>query len=181
MQVEPEITFRNFAPSARISERVSKELARLESHYPRITACKIVVEGGQRRRHTGDLAHVRLHLVLPGGREVAVSSMQDDKGAHADVMVAIRDAFAAAASQLKTIKPDPRHDATFETRQAGQVARFLAGERAGFIRGADGVDHYFHENEATNARFDSFRVGDDVTFIPDEGEKGPLARAVHKR
>lgn len=180
MQVEPEITYRNFVPSDRIRARVDKELARLEAHYPRLTACKVVVEGGTRRRHTGDLAHVRLHLVLPGQREVSVSSVQDDRGAHADVMVAIRDAFAAAASQLRTLKPDPRHEAVFGTRQKGTVARFLAGERAGFITSLDGTDHYFHENEATNAVFEDFRVGDEVSFVADDGVKGPVARAVHR-
>lgn len=181
MQVEPEITYRDFVPSDRIRDRVDKEIARLEAHYPRLTACKVVVEGGPRRRQSGDLARVRLHLVLPGHKEVSVSSMQDDRGEHSDVMVAIRDAFAAAASQLKTIRPDPRHEATFATRMTGQIARFMAGQGAGFIRSVDGTDYYFHENEATSQRFDDFRVGDEVSFLPDEGENGPVARAVHKR
>ena len=182
MQVTPEITYRNFEPSEHIRERVDKELRRLESHHPRITACKVVVEGGTSRRHSGDLARVRLHIVLPGGHEVAVSDVGDDKHAHEDVLVAIRDAFRAAEHQLQAAKRDPRVEAAMsETRMSGEIARFIAGEPAGFIRGEDGVDHYFHANESTEVPFEQLRVGDAVTFRPEDGEKGPIARAVHKR
>lgn len=161
---------------------MDKELVRLESHYPRLTACKVVIEGGTGRHQTGNLARVRLHLVLPGGQEVSVSNVGDDKHAHEDVMVAIRDAFRAAERQLKSAKRDPRVEAAMsETRISGEVARFIAGEPAGFIRGEDGVDYYFHANESTEVAFDQFRVGDAVMFRPEDGNKGPMARAVHKR
>lgn len=182
IQVAPEITYRNFEPSERIRARVGKELGRLESHFPKITACKVLVEGGLGRRRTGDLAQVHLHFVLPGGKEVSVSEMGDEKHAHEDVMVAIRDAFRAAERQLKSVQPDPRMEAGVQkTRISGKIARFIADEPAGFIRGEDGVDHYFHANESTGTPFDQLRVGDAVTFRPDAGEKGPVARSVHRR
>lgn len=182
MQVTPEITFRNFEPSDRIRERVDKELRQLESHHPRLIACKVVVEGDAGRHRSGNLSRVRLHLVMPGGQEVSVSNVGDDKHAHEDVMVAIRDAFQAAERQLKKVKRDPQTEAAMvETRISGEIARFIAGQPAGFIRGEDGADYYFHANESTEVPFETLRVGDAVMFRPESGEKGPLARAVHKR
>ncbi|MGA1341948.1 MAG: HPF/RaiA family ribosome-associated protein [Hyphomonas sp.] len=181
MQVEPEITYKRFEPSERIQARVEKELRQLEAHHPRITACKVIVEGGARRRRTGDLAEVTLHVVMPGAREIAVSNRQDDAGAHSDVMVAIRDAFAAAERQLRALKPDPRTEASTQRRLAGTVARFIAGEPVGFITAEDGTEYYLHAREVTGAKFETLTVGEAVTFRPDEGEKGPMARAVHRR
>lgn len=181
MPVEPEITYKRFEPSERIRARVDKELRQLEAHYPRILACKVIVEGGSGRRRTGDLAEVRLHVLMPGAREIAVSNHQDDAGAHSDVMVAIRDAFAAAERQLRDLKPDPSAEAQTPTRLSGTVARFIAGEPAGFITAEDGTDYYVHAREVTAANFDALTVGEAVTFRPDEGENGPMARAVHKR
>lgn len=181
MKVEPEITYKGFEPSGQIQARVEKELRQLEAHHPRITACKVIVEAGSGRRRTGDLAEVTLHVVMPGAREVAVSNRQDDASAHSNVMVAIRDAFAAAERQLRALKPDPRTEAQTPTRLAGTVSRFIAGEPAGFITAQDGTDYYLHAREVTGAKFDTLTVGESVTFRPDEGEKGPMARAVHRR
>ena len=181
MQVEPEITYKRFDPSERIKARVEKALRQLEEHHPRITACKVIVEGGSHRRRTGDLAKVTLHVLMPGSKEVAVSNRQDDAKAHSDVMVAIRDAFAAAERQLRALKPNPRAEAQTPTRLSGTIARFIAGEPAGFITGQDGIDYYLHAREVTGANFDTLTVGESVTFRPDEGRNGPLARAVHRR
>jgi cold shock CspA family protein len=181
MQVEPEITYKGFEASERIRARVEKELRKLEAHHHRITACKVIVQDASGRRRTGDLAEVTLHVVMPGAREIAVSNRQDDAGAHSDVMVAIRDAFAAAERQLRMLKPDPRAEARTPARLSGMVARFIAGEPAGFITVEDGTDYYFHAREVTGEKFSILTVGEAVTFRPDEGEKGPMARAVHRR
>lgn len=182
MQTTPEISYKNIEPTDRIRLRVDKEVQHLETVFPRLVSCKVLIEGPSGRRKSGELYRVRAHLGLPGGREIAVTQRADDNHAHEDVMVAIRDAFRAAERQLKKQKPDPRVEgAAGETRLAGKIARFIAGEPAGFIRGEDGRDYYFHAREATETAFDAFVIGDAVTFRGDDGDKGPLARAVHKR
>ena len=181
MQVAPEISFRSFEPTDRIRSRIDKEVETLEAHFPRMISCKVMVEGGVRRRQTGDLAHVSLHITLPGGKDIAVSSMKDDAGEHSDVMVAIRDAFKAAERQLKSQKPDPRTVGAHPSRLSGTIARFIAGEPAGFIIGEDGKDYYLHAREVTTSKFEDLTIGDAVTFRPDTGDEGPMARAVHQR
>ena len=183
MQVAPEVSYKNIASSQRIRRRVAKELAHLEKIYPRLISCKVLVEGPDGTRGSkGHLARVRLHLGLPGGREVAVSHRSDDNHAHEDVYVAIRDSFRAAERQLKKIKPDPRVDGSLEdTRLSGTIARFNAEERSGFIQASDQTDYYFHENEVTGGEFDQLTIGEAITFRPDMGKKGPMARTVHRR
>ena len=66
-------------------------------------------------------------------------------------------------------------------RIAARLADAMRDHLLLLIRGEDGVDHYFHANESTGTPFDQLRVGDAVTFRPDAGEKGPMARSVHRR
>lgn len=183
MQTEPQIAYRNIKPNDRIRARIDKELRHLEDVHPRLISAKITVEGPSGHHRHGDLTRVRLHLALPGGKEVAVSNFSDDNRAHEDVMVALRDAFRAAERQLKKIKPDPRDAAATagETRLAGEIVRFLAEAREGFIRAEDGAEYFFHAREATDTPFEQLAIGDKVTFRPEAGNKGPMARAVHRR
>lgn len=182
VKITPEIAFKGLESIDRIRDRVDKELTHLEALFPNLTSCSVMIQGPGGRRRSGDLANVRLRLGLPGGRHVAVSAQGDDKHAHEDVCVAVRDAFRAAERQLKKLKPNPRIvGAAGETRLAGGVARFIAEEPAGFIKGEDGRDYYFHAREVTDAVFDDLVIGDPVTFRVEAGEKGPMARAVHRR
>ncbi len=182
MQVTPEISFKSFEPSQRVRDRVSKEVQHLEQIFPRLISCKVVVEGNTGRHKVGNLSRVRIHVGLPDGQEVAVSHHGDDKHAHEDVTVAIRDSFRAAERQLKKIKPDPRTaGAQHATRLSGTIARFIAEEPAGFIHGEDGTEYYFHAREVTDSAFNTLLVDDPVTFRVEDGHKGPMARTVHKR
>ncbi|MDJ0921912.1 MAG: HPF/RaiA family ribosome-associated protein [Henriciella sp.] len=183
MQVTPEISYKNMTPTKRVQSRVEKELRHIEKVYPRLISCKVFVDGSEgSKRRKGNLARVRLHLGLPGGRDVAVSHHSDDNHAHEDVMVALRDAFRAAERQRKKAKPDPRIDGAMEdTRLSGIIARFNAEEPSGFIKASDQTEYYFHENEVTADAFEDLQIGVAVTFRPDDGEKGPMARAVHRR
>lgn len=182
MQVTPQISYKNLDPTERVRLYVEKELRHLEALQSRLISCRIAIEGPAGRRRKGDLYRVRLHLGLPGHQEVAVGHHSDDKQAHEDVQVAIRDAFRAAEHQLKKQKWDARRAAAFgSTRMAGKVARFIAGEPAGFILGEDGRDYYFHAREATGTKFDDLVIGQPVSFRFEDGHKGPMARAVHKR
>jgi cold shock CspA family protein len=182
VQVTPEISFKHFEPTQRIRDRVAREVQHLEQVFPRLISCKVVVEGNAGRHKFGNLSRVRLHIGLPGGHEVAVSQHGDDKHAHEDINVAIRDSFRAAERQLKKVKPNPRVvGAQRATRLTGTIVRFIAEEPAGFIRGEDGQEYYFHTREITGSTLKDLVIGDAVTFRVEDGEKGPMARVIHKR
>lgn len=182
MKIEPEISYRNIEPSQHLRDRVDKEIRQLENIYPDLTSCTVLIDGPSGHKQTGGLASVRIHLTAPGRKDIAVTHVADDNHAHEDALVSVRDAFKAAQRQIKKLKHDDRVDRTTDmTRIAGKIARFLAEEDAGFIVAEDGQECYFQARSVTDARFKDLKVGDDVTFRIEPGNKGPQAVAVHLR
>ncbi len=177
--MQTETAFKGFEPAAHVRERVAQEMARLERFHPRITAARVVVERVTSRRHKGDLYAARIFVVLPGGREAAVTRFHDDAHAHEDVLVAVRDAFAAAQRQLEDLVRTQRGDVkSHEAPPQGRVARFLAEKGAGFIETDDGREIYFHANSVVGGRFEDLRAGDLVRFHEEMGARGPQASTV---
>jgi cold shock CspA family protein/ribosome-associated translation inhibitor RaiA len=179
MQTSPEITYKHFEPSPHVRERVEHEVARLNHFYSRITSCQVVVEKATKRRHNGDTYEVRIFASLPGGKEIKINRSPGDDGAHADVLVAIRDAFHAAQRQLEDVQRLQRGDVKAHNGPPqGRIARFLAEKDSGFIEDGDGREIYFHRNSVVDGRFDELNVGDVVRFHEELGDKGPQASSV---
>jgi ribosome-associated translation inhibitor RaiA len=101
MAANLQITFHEFDPPQLAKERIRERFDRLVTIYPPITACRVVAESPHRHHKKGNLFSVHIDLTLPGG-EVAVNRNHDDKHAHEDFFVAMRDAFNAAERQLRT-------------------------------------------------------------------------------
>jgi ribosome-associated translation inhibitor RaiA len=101
METEPQIVFENMGPSEALRDRVRREIEHLEQFHGRLTACRVVLHAPEKRRRKGNLFNVRVHLVMPGGREVAVRPSAARHQWHEDPKVAIRDAFDAARRQLQ--------------------------------------------------------------------------------
>ncbi len=175
METEPQIVFDNIGPSDAVRRRILDEIAHLEELYGRITSCRVVVDKPEKGRRKGTPFQVRIHLVLPGGKEVAVRPSTAGHQWNADPMVAIRTAFDAARRQLKRKVKRLRgevktHD---EPQDFGNVARVFADKGYGFIEAPDGQEIYFHRNAVVDAGFDTLRPGDVVSYVAREGEKGP--------
>jgi cold shock CspA family protein/ribosome-associated translation inhibitor RaiA len=182
VKIEPEISFRNIDPSQHLRDRVDKEIRQLEHIFPDLTSCTVLVEGPSGRKRAGGIATVRIHLTAPGRKDVAVTHVADDKHAHEDILVSVRDAFKAAQQQIKKLKPDHHAETRAdETRLIGTIVRFLAEQDAGFIIAEDGRECYFQARSVTGAPFNALKVGDGVTFRIEPGDKGPQAVAVHLR
>jgi cold shock CspA family protein len=182
MKLQPEISYRNIDPSQHLQERIAKEVRQLENIDPDLTSCTVLIDGPGGHKLSGGLAAVRIHLTVPGRKDIVVTHTADDNHAHEDVLVSVRDAFKAAQRQIKKLKPDySAAGGADETRIAGKVARFLAEDDEGFITAEDGRECYFQARSVTNARFQSLKIGDDVTFRVEPGDKGPRAVAVHLR
>ena len=110
MQVPLEIVFEGIDPSEFVEAKIRGEVDRLERFSDRITSCRVVVDAPHRHHKKGNLYLVRIHMTLPGGREVTINRNAHDKHAHEDAHVAIRDAFRAARRRLQdeTCRPmDP--------------------------------------------------------------------------
>lgn len=98
MQTPLQITFRHADRSPALEARVRDLVARLEHLHERITGCRVTVEGPPAHHTKGGPYGIRIALAVPGG-EINVNSGLNN-AAHADVYVALRDAFDGVKRQL---------------------------------------------------------------------------------
>jgi cold shock CspA family protein/ribosome-associated translation inhibitor RaiA len=178
MQLPLQITFRNLAPSEAVAQRIRAKAAELDQFHRRIMSCRVIVEALHRHHRKGRLFHVRIDIGVPG-REIVVSRDPHLAHEHEDVFVAIRDAFDAAARRLEDFSRRRRADTKIhEVPQHGQVTGLFPREGYGFLRTPEGLDVYFHRNAVLRDEFDELRIGSEVRFVMQYGEKGPQASSV---
>ena len=120
-----QITYRNVDNSEVLSARIRSEAEKLETFYPRMTSCRVLVDAPHRHHKWGVLYHVTVELGVPGGPLVVRhepslhNGLQNGEEArkrteaalrHQDVYVAVADAFKAARRQLQDHARRLRHD-----------------------------------------------------------------------
>lgn len=104
MQGPVQITYRGIPSSAALEEAVRGKAAKLEQFYARLGRCRVVIEQPARHQQRGKEFVVHVELKVPGG-EIAVN-----RDHHADVYVALRDAFDAARRKLEEYARTQRGD-----------------------------------------------------------------------
>jgi ribosomal subunit interface protein len=179
MQLPLEITFRKMDPSPAVEADVREKAAKLDEFHDNIMACRVIIEGGHKHHHKGNLYHVRIDLTVPDG-ELVVNREPKEHHAHEDVYVAVRDAFNAMRRQLEDHARRIRHKVKqHETPPHGRISYIAPMADYGTIVTPDGKEVYFHRNSVVDADFEKLEVGDEVRFDEEQGEKGPQATTVH--
>ena len=179
MQTPVDLVFRHCEPSEEIRAEIALQLERLEKFSPRITSCRVVVNGPQTRHRRGDLFQVELRIAMPEHKDIVVDSRHGDAPEREHPLVAIRETFDAAARQIEDVGRDMRGQVKEHTPEShGRVAKFLAGDDCGFIETADGREIYFHRNAVLDGAFPRLSVGSEVRFVEEDGAKGPQASTV---
>ncbi|WP_036263716.1 HPF/RaiA family ribosome-associated protein [Methylocapsa aurea] len=179
MQVPLEIAFQNSEPSEAIRSEVEKQAKRLERFSDRITSCHVAVVAPQTRHRHGDLFKIDIRIAMPEHKDVLVTKTHADAPEHEHVVVAIKDAFAAAQRQIEDAVREMRGQVKpHQAEDHGRVTKFLAGEDCGFIETADGREVYFHRNSVLDGAFQELSVGSEVRFIEEMGDKGAQASTV---
>jgi ribosome-associated translation inhibitor RaiA len=123
MQVPLDITFQNSEPSEAIRSEVEKQAKRLEKFHDRITSCHVTVIAPTMKRRHGDLFKIDICVAMPQHKDILVSKAHGDAPEHEHVMVAIKDAFAAALKQKRS-RTCARATWSRQTRRLSQP-RFL--------------------------------------------------------
>jgi CspA family cold shock protein len=59
----------------------------------------------------------------------------------------------------------------------GTIKRLVSDKGFGFVAADNGSEYFFHQSAC--AQFDSLREGQQVTFQPGQGPKGPRAENVN--
>ena len=93
-----QISFHNLSHSPAIAAKVRQRVEKLERICEDISSCRVAIEAPHRHKTTGNAFAVHIEVAVPG--EKLVSNRQQDEQ-HADLYVAIRDAFDAMRRQLK--------------------------------------------------------------------------------
>ncbi|QBR70847.1 30S ribosomal protein S30 [Beijerinckiaceae bacterium] len=179
MQVPLDITFQNSEPSESIRSEIEKHAQRLEKFSDRITSCHVAVTVPATRHRHGDLFEINIRIAMPQHKDVFVTKTHRDAPEHEHVVVAIKDAFAAAQRQIEDAVREMRGQVKLHKEESyGRVTKFVAGEGYGFIQTADGGEVYFHRNSVLDNAFDHLTIGSEVRFVEEIGEKGPQASTV---
>lgn len=177
MTLPVQITFRGMKRDLAIEAIVRRRSVSLGKFFPRLLACRVVIEAPHHRHRRGNLYHARVDAAVPG-KELVARRHPREHGSHADVRVAIRDAFNAARRELMD-EARRRRGQVKAPRGAlyGRVAALEPEEGYGFLLTRDGREIYFHANSVLDG-FDHLTVGSRVRFAEEPGDQGPQASTV---
>ena len=165
---------------------IREHVERLERIYGRMTACKVRVDQGNRNEADTIPPVVHIEISVPGRKDIVVAHEPDHlqrKFQAPDLHNAINEAFRIAERRLSKHKDkladhiaEQAHEAANEFR--GQVAEVTPERDFGFLMTKEGGLLYFHRNSVLTGDFDRLRRGDDVSYVEDMGDTGPIASKV---
>ena len=196
MQLTPTITFRGIDRTPPIEAEILTRLQKLETYYPRIMGCRILVELVQRHHEAGNRYHVRIDLTVPGeeivvAHEAGLHATAQDVGAarlakaaesdpeRKHIRVAIREAFDIARRRLQDYARRQRGTVKTAARQTrGRVSQLFPVDEYGYIEAEDGHEVYFQKTSVLKDAFDRLAIDSAVSFVEEHGEKGPQASTV---
>lgn len=186
MQVPIEISFHNIDSSEWVEREIRSRVEDLERIYDRLTSCRVHVDQRARNR-TGSIPPVvRIELGIPGRRDLAVTHEPEHlqrKFQAPDIRNAINEAFRIAERRLREIK-EWREDRS--QQPAGEADRIFLGQVAemhldqdhGFLMNNAGSLLYFHRSSMLRGDFDGLQRGDEVHYVEEIGDTGPIATKV---
>lgn len=196
MQLTPTITFRGVERTAALEAEVITRLRKLETYYPGIMGCRVLVELVQRHHEAGNRYHVRIDITVPG-EEIVVAHEASLRATTRDVdaekitrlaepdperkhaRVAIHEAFDIARRRLQDYARRQRGSVkTLERQARGRVSQLFPIDEYGYIEAEDGHEVYFQKSSVLKDAFDRLTIGSAVSFVEEPGEKGPQASTV---
>ena len=178
MKLPLQITFHNMNPEPNIEAVIRSEAEGLDEFHSHIMSCRVVVDVPHRHHQKGNLYQVRLDVTIPGN-DIAVTREAPEHSDATILTAAIRDAFDAAGRLLEDAVRRRRQDVKHhEPLPHARVRVVMPGQDHGFLETFDGREIYFHRNSLVNSDFDSLVAGMEVTFVEEQGEKGPQASTV---
>jgi ribosome-associated translation inhibitor RaiA/cold shock CspA family protein len=186
MQIPVEIAFHNCERSDSVEDIIRDHVDRLETIHSRLTSCRVRVDQKNDNQSHSIPPVVHIEIKVPGHKDIVVAHEPDHlqrKFQHPDIRNAINEAFRIAERQLGAMKDQIKDRTSVAGHEAaneffGQVAEMPAGEDFGFLLTKEGGVLYFHRNAVLTGDFDRMRRGDDLTYVEDVGDTGPIATKV---
>jgi len=173
MKIPLQITVRNASISEAVNNDIREKASKLDQFSDHIMGCRVTVDSPHRHQHQGMLYNVQIDLTVQGSELVV------KRHPHEDIYVAIRDAFDAALRQLEEYERRLRGDVkTHKSATHARVSKLFPEEGYGFLEAPDGQEIYFHRNSVLKDGFKRIKIGTEVRFVEEMGEKGPQASTV---
>jgi len=187
MQRPVEIAFRNIESSDAAEAAIRDHVARLERMYGRMTTCRVRVDQRNQNVNESMPPVVHIDISVPGHKDIVVAHEADHlqrKYQAPDLRNAINEAFRIAERRLGKYKDkltdhgvaERGHEAANEFR--GQVAELTPEKDFGYVLTKEGGLLYFHRNSLLSGVFDDLRRGDEVSYVEQAGDTGPIASKV---
>ena len=187
MRIPLELAFDDIESSGAAETAIRDHVARLERIFPRMTGCRVRVGQTNRNAHGTIPPVVHVELSIPGHKDIVVAQQPDDlqrKFQAPDLRNAINEAFRIAEQRLSRLKDkltdhgqaEAAHESAHEFR--GQIAEITPAEDFGFLLTKEGGLLYFHRNSVLSGDFDNLRRGDEVSYVEEMGDTGPIATKV---
>lgn len=195
MLLPVQVTFRNIEKHSGLEDYVQKEAAKLERFYNRISSCRVIVERPQRTA-SSKFYHVRIDLGVPNDELVVghvpslhgtLEDLQTPKSRreaksvllHKNPKQAIHEGFEEMARQLQNYARRQNGAVKLKQRTEKAIVTEVVPEKGfGFLETGDGRTVYFHEASVLDGHFPQLRIGTEVKFTEEAGEKGPQASTV---
>lgn len=190
-------------PSEVVEAHIRDAAEKLDEFCDEIMGCRVLVEVPHKHHRKGKPYHVRIDVTVPGAEfvikrapklltdtptrfrkapndvELEETRELSKYAAHDDINLSIRDAFDAARRKLQDYARRRRGVVKeHEGSPHGKVIKLFPDEGFGFLEAADGHEIYFHENSVLDPGFKYLKLGTEVHFVEEMGEKGPQASTV---
>jgi cold shock CspA family protein len=164
--------------SEEIENLVREKAAKLDLFSDHLMHCRVVIEPAGKHHRQGNLYEVQIDLTVPG-EEIAVSREPSQHTEHRDIHAALRNAFDSARRKLEDyVRRRRGFVKAHEIPPHGRVSKLFPDEQYGFIETSDGRQIYFHQDSVLHEGFERLEMGTEVTFVEEEGNKGPQASTV---
>lgn len=181
MQLPLEIAFHKLRKPDWAEDEIRARVAKLEKLYGGLVGCRVHVDQTAEGAKTPPVVHIEMSV--PGHKDLVVAYEPErlqQKFQNPDLGNAIHDAFEAAERQLIDFKRQREGGSTAEYHDSqnqflGQVAEMHPDEDHGFLMTKEGGLLYFHRNGLLSGDFDSLQRGDEVHYVEDIGDTGPIA------
>jgi ribosome-associated translation inhibitor RaiA/cold shock CspA family protein len=183
MQRPLQITFKDMESSPALEALIRQRVGHLETLYPRLVGCRVVVEIPHRGSETAKVPiAVSVEADVPGRGPIIGRDSEGRREAKQDHTAALNNAFDAVERQLEKISDRQHGEAKLHVSagQTGMVVRLFPDQSYGFIQIDSAPELYFTRNAVAGGDFDELRVGMmvQVTRATEEGPMGPQASSV---
>ena len=174
MEIPMTISCHHIQLSPQEEAMIRRKANKLERLFPRLTSCRVFVEGPEHHRNGGPF-QIHLDLTVPG-EELAVSRKTGQ-----DLATATRDAFNAARSLLEHHnghQEAARNNGHLPALAPGRIVSLFPEQGYGFLATGDGREVFFHRQTVAEDGFSDLEVGTEIRFAEEAGERGPQATLV---